>query len=87
MKGFIWVAPVACNEQARNDPPTGGMNMKFETEQEAYEAYDEYLDEQPDVIIGSLSYAPSRVLKLVDPTAYRCGFSDFMDWNEIKEDE
>ena len=29
---------------------------QFENEQQAYEAYDEYLDEQPDVVIGSLSY-------------------------------
>jgi len=60
---------------------------QFETEQEAYEAYDEYLDEQPDVVIGSLSYPPSRVLKLVDPTAYRVGFSEFLEWNQIAEVE
>lgn len=61
--------------------------MKFETEYEAYEAYDEYLDEQPDVVIGTLSYSPSRVLKLVDPIAYECGFNEFMDWNEIAEED
>ncbi|MEK9698962.1 MAG: hypothetical protein VW270_24510 [Candidatus Poseidoniales archaeon] len=51
------------------------------------EEYDEYLDEQPDVIIGSLSYAPSRVLKLVDPIAYRCGYDDFVDWFKGGEEE
>lgn len=60
---------------------------QFENEQQAYEAYDEYLDEQPDVIIGSLSYPPSRVLKAIDPVAYRCGFNDFMDWNTIAEED
>ena len=59
----------------------------FENEQQAYEAYDEYLDEQPDVVIWSLSYAPSRVLKAIDPVAYRCGFNDFMEWNTIAEPE
>ena len=59
----------------------------FENEQQAYEAYDEYLDEQPDVVIGNLSYAPSRVLKAIDPVAYRSVFNDFMDWNTIAEED
>jgi hypothetical protein len=59
---------------------------QFENEQQAYEAYDEYLDEHIDVVvIGSLSYSPSRVLKAIDPIAYECGFNDFMDWNTIAE--
>ena len=60
---------------------------QFETEQQAYEAYDEYLDEQADVVIGSLSYSPSRVLKAIDPIAYRCGFDEFMEWNSIAEED
>ena len=59
---------------------------QFENEQQAYEAYDEYLDEQPDVIIGNMSYPPSLVLKTIDPIAYRCGFNDFMAWNSIAEE-
>lgn len=59
--------------------------MEYKTEKEAYEGYDEYLDESPDVVICDLSYPPSMVLKLVDPTAYRVGFSDYMEWNTIAE--
>ena len=43
------------------------------------EAYDELIDCGPDVIIGNMSYAPSRVLKLVDPIAYQCGLNDWLD--------
>lgn len=39
--------------------------------------FDDILDEcYDDVVIGSLHYAPSQVLKDVDPIAYRCGISD-----------
>jgi hypothetical protein len=42
--------------------------------------YDEWLDEAlGEVKIGTLTYQASRVLKEVDPTAYRCGFGDFTD--------
>ena len=46
---------------------------------DAYEMYDEALDSNGDIHIGSLSYAPSNVLKKVDSIAYNCGFNDFMD--------
>ena len=39
------------------------------------------------MVIGSLSYSPSRVLKAIDPVAYRCGFDDFMEWNGITEED
>lgn len=42
--------------------------------------YDEWLDEcLGEVTIGTLTYQASRTLKEVDPTAYRCGFGDFID--------
>lgn len=52
------------------------------------EEYDEMLDEQGDVCIGSLTYAPSLVLKETDPTAYRCGLIDYNDsrMTEIKDE-
>ena len=42
------------------------------------ELYDEMLDDcNPMVKIGNLEYSPSRVLKEVDPIAYRCGMNDY----------
>lgn len=42
------------------------------------EEYDDYLDEiNGDVSIGTLTYSTSEVLKSVDPTAYRCGKSEY----------
>ena len=41
------------------------------------ENYDDILDDAyGDVVIGSLHYAPSQVLKAVDPIAYRVSISD-----------
>lgn len=42
-------------------------------------AYDDYLDEIGDVEAAGLTYNTSRVLRAVDPIAYRCGMSDFTD--------
>lgn len=42
--------------------------------------YREMLDECfPMVKIGNLEYYPSKVLECVDPIAYRCGFTDYLD--------
>ena len=42
--------------------------------------YDDWLDEIDGTVkIGNLEYATSVVLKNTDPTAYRCGFSDYQD--------
>lgn len=46
------------------------------------ELYDQALDEQGTIQIGSLTYYPSDVLKAVDPIAYRVGLSDFEDYIE-----
>lgn len=43
-------------------------------------AYSAYLDdEHPECKIAGLSYCTSDVLQQVDPTAYRCGFNDWLD--------
>lgn len=60
--------------------------MKYKEEWEAYRLYDECLDEQGDIVIGTLTYRPSMVLKEVDPTAYRCGFVDWCDSMDITTD-
>lgn len=41
--------------------------------------YDEMLDEQGEITIGSLVYYPSTVLERVDPIAYRIGLSEYYD--------
>ena len=52
------------------------------TEAELYERYDDALDGDDDdqlIRIGTLTYTASRVLKAVDPIAYRVGFNDWVD--------
>jgi hypothetical protein len=49
------------------------------TESEAEELYDQMLDEMEWCSVGTMSFAPSRVLQALDPIAYNCGFSDFCD--------
>lgn len=47
---------------------------------ELEDMYDDMIDGCDDlVVIGSMTYAPSRVLKDTDPIAYRCGFNDWLD--------
>ena len=41
--------------------------------------YDEWLDEMGPVSVCGMDYDVSDVLRHVDPTAYRCGFSDYCD--------
>jgi len=50
------------------------------TEEEAYEMYDEMLDQcyEPYNMSGMI-YMPSDILKECDPIAYRVGFSDYVD--------
>ena len=43
------------------------------------EMYDEMLDDQGVIKIGTLEYYPSYVLSKVDPIAYNCGISDYYD--------
>jgi hypothetical protein len=50
------------------------------SESDASDMYDDMIDDCEEVVsIFGMSYNPSRVLKEVDPIAYRCGFSDFCD--------
>ena len=54
-------------------------------EDEAENAYVEFLDECHDEIkIGCCTFSPSRVLKELDPIAFNCGLSEFID-NELSE--
>ena len=59
----------------------------FEIDPEEHEEeYKDALDEQGDVVIGSLHYSPSYVLREVDPTAYRCGLADYIDSLDVSDD-
>lgn len=55
----------------------------------AYQHFDEYLDDiyGPVNIMDDLTYPTSRVLKDVDPTAYKCYLSDYENslYKEAKE--
>jgi len=52
----------------------------------ANKRYDEMLDEvSGEIRIGSITFDASRVLEELDPIAYRCGFSDWLDGAELEE--
>lgn len=62
--------------------------MKYIDESEAYERYDEMLDECHEPMrIGDLVFYPSEVLSECDPIAYRCGFNDWLDSEDLTTDE
>ena len=54
---------------------------------EAYERYDDMLDEAGPVMIGGIEFYPSRILKEMDPIAYDTGFNDYMDACGIDTDD
>ena len=41
--------------------------------------FDDMLDESGTVEAGGYSFYPSRILKELDPTAYRCGLNNYAD--------
>tara|TARA_R100001510_G_C7649768_1_gene207238 strand:- start:1631 stop:1825 length:195 start_codon:yes stop_codon:yes gene_type:complete len=53
--------------------------VRYLNEYDAEEMYDEWLDSMGEVEVCGLTYCASRVLKEIDPIAYRCGFNDFLD--------
>jgi len=55
------------------------------SEYEALKQYDEMLDElYGEIKICGYEYSASNALKEVDPIAYRCGFNDFCDAENIE---
>jgi hypothetical protein len=54
------------------------------TETEAYKLYDEFLDCEGPVQVAGFYFDASRILKELDPTAYDCGFADWV-WDEDVE--
>jgi len=60
----------------------------FELDNDDYiEQYEECLNEQGDISIGSLTYSPANVLKNVDEIAYNCGLNDFVDSIDKEDNE
>ena len=65
------------------------QQSQIEIDPDDYEdQFDDMLDESiPEIEIGTLTYSPSHVLKNVDPTAYRCGLNDFVDYLEVEDSD
>lgn len=56
-----------------------GETYELIDEDEATDRYDEMLNEGDWCRVGTMEFAPSRVLLALDPVAYNCGFSDYTD--------
>ena len=59
----------------------------FEPDEDvAVDAYEEMLDECYEPFrMGQMQYRPSYVLKEVDPIAYHCGLTDYVDSTELRD--
>jgi hypothetical protein len=57
------------------------------TMEQAYDAYNQMLDESGPVIIAGLEFYPSDILKEMDPIAYRTSFNDYMDSIGVDTDD
>jgi len=62
--------------EAFNEDPSQFVGRTI-SEREAYEMYDEMLDDGGDTLICGHFYQTSYCLKEIDEIAYRCGFSDY----------
>tara|TARA_R110000851_G_scaffold135386_2_gene270839 strand:+ start:896 stop:1144 length:249 start_codon:yes stop_codon:yes gene_type:complete len=49
------------------------------SDEDIEEMYNEALDEMGDVKIGNLRFSPSKIVKELDPIAYRTGLNDYED--------
>lgn len=48
--------------------------------------YDDALDEGGAVMVGGCEFFPSRILRELDPIAYRCGLNDYVDNLDLSDD-
>jgi len=61
---------------------------RFELEEGDYiEEYDDLIDECGLVYIGGVSFLPSQILCKLDPVAYNCGLSDYIESIDLTESE
>ena len=62
--------------------------MKYISEHEAEALYAELIDEcHPTIKIFGVEYTPSQVLKKLDAIAYKCGFNDWLDAENLTTDD
>ena len=62
------------------------LNLDYFTDTELDSQYADWIDEIHDfVIVAGITFQPSRILRELDPTAYRCGFNDYLDAEELDE--
>ena len=59
--------------------------VKFVTDDELHEQYDEALDEEGAVTVAGMRFWPSGILKNMDEVAYRTGFNDWLDGQDYIE--
>lgn len=68
----------------------GQLNNKienFEIDPDDHEDdFDEVLDEGGAVVVGGCEFLPSRILRELDPIAYRCGLNDYVDSIDLSDD-
>ncbi len=58
------------------------------TMEQLADAYADAIDQSTeDVVIAGMTFLPSRVLREVDPTAFRCGMLDYADAHGIDTDD
>jgi hypothetical protein len=80
------------NNSLDDDEPEGWAvayraKESYMTWDEAYERFDDCLNEAGPVTVIGLEYYPARVLREVDPTAYRTYFNDWTDSEGIDTDK
>lgn len=63
------------------------MTYTYIDEDVALDRFRDELDELHEVSVIGISFCASRVLKELDPIAYNCGFSDWLDANDLTTDE
>ena len=59
----------------------------IKTIEEAYERFDDMLDESGPVVIAGIEFSPSAILKEMDPIAYDTNFNDYMDAIGVDTDD
>lgn len=60
----------------------------YTTISETVAAYEDMLDECYDMpTIAGIEFLPSRILREIDPIAYKCGWIDWCDAEGIDTDE
>jgi hypothetical protein len=63
------------------------MSYTYIDEDKALQQYRDELDELHDIEICGMSFCASRILEELDPIAFNCGFTDWLDANQLTTDE